>query len=1088
MKHKLFSRFIGVLLAVVMLASLVSMPSLATDDVQEADQAATSGQVLSQDETSEDVSDLTEEDGTVTDSVTDDNAEVTENQTAVPDSAEEKEISTDSTEENEEVASEPVEITESNAESGADIEDAEKTCDVQAFYDALMAVQTADEAEALFTSYTTEQLQAMLSSFSEEQVTAVKAHLQDVAATEVQDDAEPIESKVFTDAGPLMPPVDVSSAKMANSMLNSIALYGADVEEPSEDDLVYSKKLEDWNPETGTGKIVIEAYAKGQYTITEETKASPVDIVLVLDQSGSMDYNFDGKSTNNNAEKRQAALKTAVTNFIDNVKDKYTSTADHRMAIVTFDSNAEVLSGWTSVDESGAGVLGNKIKELPNIPSGATNVGAGMTEARELLNNSYYTGANTKRQQVVIVFTDGVPTTQSDFDVGVANTAISAAKQIKDSGATIYTVGIFNGVDKDQLHGDAFKYVLIHDDVPCDGTVGSIWGGSWLETVVNYNDFSLNDIAAGNRFLNYLSSNFKVADNVGLEKGRYDPGDTWGVGAGEGYKITQNFVRDSNEYYLTANDEESLMDAFTEIVEEVGSGSTEVTLNANSVVRDVLTDYFVVDNSSDGVKAYTIRSTNGTDFESTGTEVPADTIDVTERNGKTVIDVTGFDFSDRYVATTGRAGAGLDGEGNYYGEKLRIEIPIKVDYTKTLGGNNIPTNETTSGIYMTSQSAEPEVTFDSCTANVDINYDFATTDSTVYVTQSANLENRFASNVIYNESSVPVDGETNKYVTITYTVKNGETVVGTYVISAGGTSGRWTSGSGTVENMTNCTEYTVTCEVTPSETVEAGQVSATTYTDSKSVQIHVLKPEIKWRDSTEDYKTLLTAEMLQDHMVGEVEWKDVTHTDIPTAGDVPALTYDFVMSPVPAENDQDGTPLLTAETVVSVTVKMGSNTNITEYTTFRWQKDSECPDSCTEAPGNGQFRIHLGTGNLTITKTVTGNIPNNLKNTVFRFQVVGTKGITTKVVIKCPNAGGTASVTLKNLPADTYTVTELTSPRFELTSPNNVQVGINETAAFTNEYNGEDWKGDSSSLPNTFTYKADGDNSGWYYQQETGTN
>ena len=139
----------------------------------------------------------------------------------------------------------------------------------------------------------------------------------------------------------------VEGTMQLRNIIDLEMMYGADVEEPSEDDLVYSKKLEDWNPETGTGKIVIEAYAKGQYTITEETKASPVDIVLVLDQSGSMADDFDGKSTNNNAERRQAALKTAVTNFIDNVKDKYTSTADHRIAIVTFDSNAEVLSGWT---------------------------------------------------------------------------------------------------------------------------------------------------------------------------------------------------------------------------------------------------------------------------------------------------------------------------------------------------------------------------------------------------------------------------------------------------------------------------------------------------------------------------------------------------------------------------------------------------------------------------------------------------------------------------------------------------------------------------------------------------------------------
>ena len=90
--------------------------------------------------------------------------------------------------------------------------------------------------------------------------------------------------------------------------------------------------------------------ANGNYTITmtaqatskevETTKTVPMDIVLVLDQSGSMADDFNGNSTNNNEDRRQYAMKEAVNSFIGEVADKYSDDADHRMAIVTFDSNA----------------------------------------------------------------------------------------------------------------------------------------------------------------------------------------------------------------------------------------------------------------------------------------------------------------------------------------------------------------------------------------------------------------------------------------------------------------------------------------------------------------------------------------------------------------------------------------------------------------------------------------------------------------------------------------------------------------------------------------------------------------------------
>lgn len=86
-------------------------------------------------------------------------------------------------------------------------------------------------------------------------------------------------------------------------------------------------------------KLTLEAYVTKEVTQTSSTK--PLDIVLVLDQSGSMAYNFDGNDKGSASEWRQYAMKQAVNSFIDKVGEQYSEKGDHRMAIVTFGSKAE---------------------------------------------------------------------------------------------------------------------------------------------------------------------------------------------------------------------------------------------------------------------------------------------------------------------------------------------------------------------------------------------------------------------------------------------------------------------------------------------------------------------------------------------------------------------------------------------------------------------------------------------------------------------------------------------------------------------------------------------------------------------------
>lgn len=105
----------------------------------------------------------------------------------------------------------------------------------------------------------------------------------------------------------------------------------------------------------GDYRLTMEAYASDK--VTSSTTTKPLDIVLVLDVSGSMDDDFNGDSTWNNQSKRITALKTAVTSFIDNVAENAEETdANHQIGIVTFASDANIKNYLTPVS-SGVNTL-----------------------------------------------------------------------------------------------------------------------------------------------------------------------------------------------------------------------------------------------------------------------------------------------------------------------------------------------------------------------------------------------------------------------------------------------------------------------------------------------------------------------------------------------------------------------------------------------------------------------------------------------------------------------------------------------------------------------------------------------------------
>lgn len=191
------------------------------------------------------------------------------------------------------------------------------------------------------------------------------------------------------------------------------------------------------------------------------TVTTPLDIVMVLDASGSMDDPMGG----GDRTKRIDALKNAANSFIDTIAKQNESIEgvdrQHRVAIVKFagkKSNdignnmyrdgghsynyTQVMKELTYCSGSNADDLKkNTINKIQ--PAGATRADYGLELAEKI--TTTYDRKDAKK--IIVFFTDGTPTKQKKFDAGVANAAVTAAKNMKDGKATVYTIGIFDGAN-----------------------------------------------------------------------------------------------------------------------------------------------------------------------------------------------------------------------------------------------------------------------------------------------------------------------------------------------------------------------------------------------------------------------------------------------------------------------------------------------------------------------------------------------------------------------------------------------------------------------------------------------------------------
>lgn len=481
-------------------------------------------------------------------------------------------------------------------------------------------------------------------------------------------------------------------------------------------------KLQD----NGTYNIDMSVFTTGTTTTSDSTASemtyADTDYVFVLDMSKSM--RDDGKMD---------MLKAALDKFVDDlVAAQNASGKSYRVAVVTFSNNNDIAA-WTKYKMTGYYVGSNFVgykdrdksygKAFMDVSSdlktsviqnlsyndewvASTHTELGMELAYGILQNS---GADYKnplsanyRNAAVVVFTDGTPynTDVSNNTVSIANDAISKAKDCKTLGADVYTVGLKVAFETEY-------------DSPYYFTT--------------------------NKFMSVLSSNYPKATD-----------------------LTITGAQTSNRYFYSADNQSQLTGIFqkictTTVAGKTDSATTNVTLNADSVLRDKITDSFdarsaavevsfLPGTTSDGSSFVFNKALTEAEFEAkTGSNISAEL----SADGKTVT-VTGFDYSKYYIAYS------------HPGYKMLVSIN-GVLLNDGVSGEQLPTNAENSGIYKTAADTEATNEFEVPTVNVpsvSCTLDFG-------LDAVANI-----GNTVVAVSAAPAKQDPNNYVT-TYSSQDG---------------------------------------------------------------------------------------------------------------------------------------------------------------------------------------------------------------------------------------------------------------------------------------------------------------------------
>lgn len=650
---------------------------------------------------------------------------------------------------------------------------------------------------------------------------------------------------------------------------------------------------------------------------------------------------YQRSTTTSGGGSRLNALKSAANAFANAVAAKaagadgdISTTADninHRIAVVGYADtdwdygyNTGVFIGNTlnRYEDAAAEVYSTALQDMSTTngknnvtaslnalqASGATRTDYGLTMANGILNaNPVPTGET--RNRVVIVFTDGSPTDSNGFELNVANAAINNANAIKDSGATVYSIGIFSGADASSAGTE-----------PDEDYYDGYWGS-------NYTDAEMS--AACNWFMQKVSSN--------------------------------NGTPRTPSYYLSAGDSASLNSIFQQISNQIETGGSSSTLTSDAVVKDIISPYFTLPagTTASGIRidTYDCTGKDGNTYTWNSTSGGNDGASATVNGNQ--VSVTGFDFSKNWCGTE------TDAQGNTTVRGKKLVISFTVDpKSGFLGGNNVVTNAS-AGIYENGSAQTPVMTFEQPQVDVTIKEPTITLpDANVYLgayfSETVNADDlkagtsiKFGDNIVLDltkpDQNWGLEDWQTEYVTIEVKVtdKDGNEVTD-------------------FEKLTEDTEYKVSVSIKPT-TPKSGNSG---YNESMAGMIHVFKPELTFQDSTAYYGESVPENnnYSGNYVANSEKWKNggkySTGDGVQMLGAKPKLDISYT----PDENKLESGKYTKQDVPVLATVKIGTE-NVNEHTTFVHQ---DCTTACgwetPATPGAPAFLIHIQTCQLTITK------------------------------------------------------------------------------------------------------------------------
>lgn len=833
----------------------------------------------------------------------------------------------------------------------------------------------------------------------------------------------------YTRAGALKPAVSGAMETMKSMRSGSVvAPMTVGAASALDDPSVFLKKSAVYLPGTHQVEITLEAFATGELsTIIQHI---PADIVLVLDQSGSMAWDMNGNEitneylynirntlymkdsggilrkvtltirgngdyryrytnasnqtitedrdpddsvpnwlfyNNTTAIRRRDVLKDALRLFVQQVYNRATTNnVDHKISMI----------GFASGNTNGQNYENTEI--LSRI-SGSSPIGYTSRTNENLRDSLLDVQTYLSRLNTAIDWIDASGATRTDLGMGMAQTVL--AQNPVPSGTQRQRVVIMF-TDGTPTYTNTFSTEVANSTISSAYNMKNNLDATSF-TIGIFNGANPAGTSNENKFMNYVSSNYENAQSM--------------TNPGSG-SYTKN-------YYLTANNQDALNSIFQSISSQIG-GATNESLTAQSKLRDRLTEQFEFSSgfnaSSVDIKVYNYTG-NGTDFESAApwslaSPQPGGITALVDKPNKK-LDITGFDYSANYVAYTQSTGS--------RGKKIVVKfiVDVKDDF---IGGNQVVTNKPDSGIYT------PEETFVEAfpvpDVDVPLRYLAQPEHKGIYISQSIPANELIAGNGLSYKTSpggplYTVDGYNNAYADLEYILydTDGTTVLRRFTIGAGDTilSDELNLLLEEVENK----KYTFTVKVTP---IHTGTVTASSEDIDANLYVWVPKVtatdhEIWWGEQTD-----ITQRMILNGFVNPDPSAVTPLTLVPAVTLEPQFIAGSTVNSIPAyEPEFDST--------FKIKLFIGSD----EYTSHT----VIVPAVSGQGHDDYHFTIFVKKAALTIEKKLkAGSVLD--ENQSFLFLVEGPTG-TYQVAIQ-----GLGSKKITGLKLGDYKVTEITSWSF----------------------------------------------------------